>query len=78
MNKGIRTVFPGAVHIQCALHKRDNIKEKLRHLGVKEDTARQIMNDIFGHHIFSTYYSELIDAKEVREFNSKIEILKAI
>ena len=42
--------------------------------------AREIMNDISGHDISSTYTLQWspIDAKEVIEFDSKVDVLKAV
>ena len=65
------------MQIHCTSHKHDSIKEKLRKLGVKENAAKEIMNDIFGHQIASTCYNGLIDAKEVSEFDAKVHVLRA-
>ena len=63
--------------IQGTSHKHDSIKEKLRRLGVKENAAREITNDIFGHQIAFTCYNGPTDAKEVSEFDAKVYVLRA-
>ena len=70
-------MLPVAVKIQGTSHKHVSIKEKLRKLGVKENAAREITNDVFGHQIASTCYNGLIDAKEVSEFDAKVHVLRA-
>ena len=72
LKKGLHTDLPVAVKIQGTSHKHDSIKEKLRKLGVKENAARDITNDIFGHQIASTCYNGLIDGKEVSESSSDL------
>ena len=45
LKKGLHTVLPVAVKIQCTSHKHDSIKEKLRTLGVKETTTTHVPHD---------------------------------
>lgn len=66
-------VFPSAVKLLCSLHKRDNIKTKLRSLGVPEQQSKEIMKSIFGHQIESTHYTGLIDAEDIADFEIKLE-----
>ena len=63
--------------IQRTSHKHDSVKEKLRRIGVKENAARDIMNDILGHQIGSTSYNGPTDAKGVSEFDAKVHVLRA-
>ena len=69
-------VFPGAVRLLCSLHKRDNIRMKLRDLCVSESSVKEIMNSIFGYQLNQTFYTGLIDADDMPDFMSKLEGLK--
>ncbi len=69
-------VFPGAVKLLCSIHKRDNIQMKLRELNVAKNSAKEIMNSIFGHQVNQTFYTGLIDADDTPDFSSKLCQLK--
>ena len=51
--------FLNAVHVQCALHKRDNILTKLHALHVPQDDCKEIIGDIFGYQSGSTFFTRL-------------------
>lgn len=70
------TVFPGAVRLLCSLHKRDNIKTKLRACGVSEQPSNVIMKSIFGYQVEETFYTGLIDAEDIADFSTKLEELR--
>ena len=77
LGKAFGTVFPGAVKLLCCLHKRDNIKMKLRALGVSEQLSREILDSIFGYQIDETYFTGLMDGEEeVEDFQKKLLGLK--
>ncbi len=40
LSNAFGTVFPGAIRLLCSVHKRDNIRSKLRELCVNEGDAR--------------------------------------
>ena len=60
--------FPEATRLLCSLHKRDNIKTKLRELRVRETGSKEIMNSILAikMKILSTTLSKERDS-QVRE-----------
>ena len=68
--------FPNAVHVQCALHKRDNILTKLHALHVPQDDCKEIIGDIFGYQSGSTFFTGLYDAEDVQDFSAKLDSLK--
>lgn len=70
------SIFPGAVTLLCSIHKRDNIKMKLRELSVSEHHSKDILDSIFGYQLGATLFTGLIDAEDVSDFKSKLEELK--
>ncbi len=70
-------VFPGAVHLLCTIHKRDNIRRKLRELLVPSEYAKRMEESIFGYQVGETFFTGLVDTDDSAEFTSKLENLKA-
>lgn len=75
LSNAFGNVFPGAVRLLCSVHKRDNIRMKLRELGVPEQHAKEIMGSIFGHQQDDTFFTGLIDANDALDFSEKLENL---
>ena len=78
LRKAFETIFPGAIKLLCSVHKRDNIKMKLRQLGVPEPISKQILDSIFGYQIGGTFNTGLIDAEDAHDFNDKMTKLKEV
>ena len=70
------SVFPRSEHLLCSLHKRDNIRRKLRELGVCEAGIKQILADVFGAINGNTRSPGLIDSSSSHDFAKKLEQLK--
>lgn len=68
LSNAFGTVFPEAVKLLCSFHKRDNIKMKLRELGVPEKESKEIMNSIFGYQVESMLHLGLIDSNDANDF----------
>ena len=73
LHSAFSSVFPHAIHLQCELHKRDNITRKLQSLKLDGSFVKTIVNDIFG----SGNCDGLIDSKDVSTFSNNLEALKA-
>lgn len=78
LRKAFGTIFPGAIKLLCSVHKRDNIKMKLRQLGVSEPSSKQVLDSIFGYQVGSTFYTGLIDAEDAHDFDDKMAKLKQV
>ena len=76
LSSAFGTVFPGAVKLLCVVHKRDNVRAKLRQLAVPEYLSKDILDSIFGYQLGDTFFKGLVDADDVQDFNAKLEELK--
>ena len=47
--KALKMQFKDASHLRCFIHFRRNLADKLRELGISQNVAGIILNDIFGH-----------------------------
>jgi len=77
LSSAFLSVFPGSSHLQCSLHKRDNIARKLSELRCDETTSKQILADVFGSTIGDTRFEGLVDSADCADFMEKVESLKA-
>ena len=68
LSSAFPSVFPNCVHLQCSLHKRENLIRKLRELKVDEVKAKQILSDVFGSWLDDTYFEGLIDSADYKDF----------
>lgn len=68
--------FHNAVHLNCFIHLRRNIKQKLSDLSL-ETSAQKILDGIFGTQIGSVYYEGLVDAISTDDFDDKLQQLGA-
>ena len=64
LSNAFGTVFPGAVKLLCVVHKRDNIRAKLRQLAVSERLSKDILDSIFGYQLGDTFFKGLLDADD--------------
>ena len=67
--------FAGSVHLQCFIHMRRNIKDKLHNLRVCEGTVQVILGDIFGRNVEMQQVDGLVDAESEEEFDKGTQIL---
>ena len=76
LSSAFLSVFPNCVHLQCSLHKQENLIRKLHELKVDEVKAKQILSDVFGSWIDNTYFEGLIDSADYKDFMEKVEMLQ--
>ena len=76
LSNAFGTVFSGAVKLLCVVHKRDNIRAKLRQLAVPEHLSKDILDSIFGYQLGDTFFKGLLDADDTLDFMAKLEELK--
>lgn len=76
LSSAFLSVFPRTMHLQCSLHKRENLMCKLCELKVNEMEATNILSDIFGSQIDDTYFEGLIDSVDYKDFMKKVEMLR--
>ena len=69
--------FPASVHLQCSIHMRRNIKDKLHELRVCESTAQIILGDIFGRQVELQHMDGLVDAESEEEFDEGVDCAKS-
>lgn len=60
--KAFHLCFPNATHLRCVNHLRQNIKDKLRSLGLPHSIWKEYLADIFGTQKGSHFESGLVDA----------------
>ena len=63
LSNAFGTVFPGAVKLLCVVHKRVNIRAKLRQLAVPERLSIDILDSIFDQ-LGDTFFKGLLDADD--------------
>ena len=76
LSNAFGTVFSGAVKLLCVVHKRDNVRAKLRQLAVPEHLSKDILDSIFGYQLGDTLFKGLLDADDTLDFMAKLEELK--
>lgn len=64
--------FKHAVHLTCFNHVRHNIKEKLRKLAICEKVQVEILNDIFGRKVGSTFFTGLVDSETTAKLEQSL------
>ena len=74
--KAFQLCFPQATHLRCTNHLRQNIKDKLRSLGVPQSVFSEFLADIFGVQKGSNFEAGLIDADSETSFTAALEHLK--
>ena len=76
LSSAFLSVFPRSTHLLCSLHKRDNIRRKLRELCVGEAGIKQILADVFGTSNDNTEILGLVDSSDQHDFADKLERLR--
>ena len=74
--KAFNICFPKAVHLRCVNHLRQNIKDKLRSLGITQGDCKEFLSDIFGVQRGDHLEVGLIDAESEAMFSSALKRLK--
>jgi hypothetical protein len=59
--KAFQVCFPHATHLRCINHLRQNVKDKLKSLGILLSVWNEFLADIFGQQIGSHFEKGLID-----------------
>ena len=73
--KAFKVAFSNAIHLRCANHLRQNIKDKLHSLKMQV-VAGEVLCDIFGKQIGSNYESGLLDAASSESFWKSLHRVK--
>ena len=74
--KAFSLAFRDAVQLRCFSHFRQNIKDKLREIGMHESATKTILDDIFGRQIGSHFEEGLVDAEKEKTFWSMLDSLE--
>ena len=64
-----------SIHLQCFIHVRRNIKDRLHELHVREGTVQVILGDIFGQDVELERMDGLVDAESDEEFDEGVQFL---
>lgn len=73
--KAFSVTFPHAVHLRCTNHMRQNIKDKLRSLGISQTVMSEFIADIFGKQTGNHFETGLIDCNSKSSFKSVLSKL---
>ncbi len=65
--------FRFAVHLYCFIHSRNNIKNELHRRGFPDSVASEIVDEIFGKQVGTTYCEGLVDAENEAIFHQQLE-----
>ena len=66
--KAFSVAFPGAVHLRCMNHLRQNVKDKLNALNIPRSIWKEFVADIFGAQTGSHFEVGLVDAESATSF----------
>ena len=72
----LKVSFPNATHLRCTNHLRDNIKRKLRELGVPQHVGKEFLGDIFGVNIGQHFEGGLADSGDSMVFQASLVSLE--
>ena len=72
--KAFSAVFPGAIHLRCFLHFRQNIEQKLREFGIGAAAVKEYKKDIFGDPIQLQF--GLVDSSSESDLDNKLDQLE--
>ena len=61
------------MHLRCINHLRQNVKDKLRSLGLSQELSKDILADIFGRQVGSHFEKDLVDAEDKKLFLAYLE-----
>ena len=70
--KAFKICFPKAIHLRCVNHLRQNIKDKLRFIGITQGDCKEFLNDIFGVQRREHLEIGLIDAESEAIFSTAL------
>ena len=65
--------FPNAVHLRCTNHFQQNVKDKLRSIGVVQSVWKEFLSDIFGAQVGYNYQKGLIDTDSSMSFTAALQ-----
>lgn len=68
MIKAFNISFPSTAHLRCTNHLRQNIKDKLRQIGLSQDVSKEVLADIFGVRTGTHLEAGLADAASEAKF----------
>ena len=74
--KAFSVAFPGAIHLRCVNHMRQNVKDKLHALNIPKEIWKEFLDDIFGSQIGSHFEMGLIDSESDTSFWKALNQLK--
>ena len=67
--------FHYAQHLTCFIHVRSNIKRKLQDCNIPANLSIDILNDVLGNKIGTTYVEGLVDARNINDFDNKLDVV---
>jgi transposase-like protein len=70
LTNALGEVLDVANHLRCDIHLRDNIKNKMRDLGLDKYAASEILADIFGKNVGDQREGGLIDCTSSNDFDT--------
>ena len=76
LTTAFENAFPGAIHLRCFKHFRDNCESKLRDLNFSSFAQQEILADIFGLDDPEQRQLGLVDATNVSDFAAKLKSLE--
>lgn len=71
-------VFHFATHFICFIHVCRNIKDELQRWGFPEDVAGEMLDDVFGKKVSSTFMEDLVDANNASSFYKELNRLEEV
>ena len=74
--KAFQCAFPNAVHLRCTKHLRQNVKDKLRALGLPQGSWKPFLADIFGAHVGTHLEQGLVDSENEETFHAHLHSLQ--
>ena len=74
--KAFETVFPGAIHLRCVNHLRQNVKDKLHALCLPQSAWKDFLGDIFGQQTGTQYEKGLVDSVSPNIFRAALSRFK--
>ena len=66
------------IHLRCFLHERQNIDRHLKAIGVSEHERKDIIADIFGRQVGSTFKEGILDSDSAEEFWLRLTQLERV
>lgn len=76
LTAAFENAFPGAIHLRCFKHFRDNCESKLRDLNFSSFAQQEILADVFGLDDPEQRQLGLVDATNASDFGAKLKSLE--